>query len=44
MEFLVILKNPVPVIGCRTISDHKQTWGYEENHWKGPGRPYASGR
>ncbi|MBT8365011.1 MAG: hypothetical protein KJP23_09915, partial [Deltaproteobacteria bacterium] len=26
----------------RKISDHQQSWGYEEGPWKGPG--YAGGR
>jgi len=28
-----------PIRPVRLISDHQQSWGYEEGPWKGPGPP-----
>ncbi|MEX1330401.1 MAG: hypothetical protein AB1Z29_26665 [Desulfobacterales bacterium] len=44
MQCLVILKNPVPELGSRTISDHRQGWKYEEGLWKDPGPRSANDR
>jgi len=34
LQFLLL-----PVDFSSAISDHQQSWGYEEGPWKGPGPP-----
>jgi hypothetical protein len=35
------ITNAITAIGCQRdqISDHQQSWGYEDGPWKGPGPP-----
>jgi len=31
--------NPIGMMNSLSISDHQQSWGYEDGPWKGPGPP-----
>jgi hypothetical protein len=42
--YLYCFYNGMSRINLQKISDHQQSWGYEEGPWKGPGPRSAGGR